>query len=77
MAENLPARPAAIEIRIGNVDLVTKLDALAAAIAAIREAHRYEMSPAAWAALNDAQAALVRAILTKNERRPVELPIAM
>lgn len=36
--EQLPARKEGVVIQIGNVDLATKLDALGAAIAAIREA---------------------------------------
>lgn len=62
-----PQRP--IEIRIASVDLVTKLDALGAAIAAVREAHRDDMSPRAWAALNRAQEAIAEAMLERNAGR--------
>jgi hypothetical protein len=55
--------PQPIEIRIANVDLAAKLDALGAAIAAVREAHRDEMSPRTWAALHRSQDALAEAIL--------------
>ncbi|ACB76675.1 hypothetical protein [Opitutus terrae] len=65
------ARPSAIEIRIANVDLPTKLDALGAALAAIREAHRDDMSVQSWAALHRAQEAIAEAIIYANVRKPV------
>ena len=68
-SSSLQSQPKAIEIRIGNVGLVPKLDALGAAIAAVREAHRDEMSPASWAALNRAQDQLAEAILHVNHGR--------
>jgi hypothetical protein len=43
-----------IEIRIGNVPLGWKLNALSAALVSIREAHRDTMAPACWAAINRA-----------------------
>lgn len=58
-----------IEIRIGNVDLATKLDAFGAALAAVREAHRGEMSVRAWAALNRAQESIAEAMMS-NRRGP-------
>ena len=67
--DKLPARPAAIEIKIGSVDLVSKLDALGAAIAAVREAHRFEMSAQSWSDLNRAQDAIAAAILNRNSKR--------
>ena len=62
-------QPKAIEIRVANVDLTTKLDALGAALAAIREAHRDEMSVRCWAEMNKAQEALAAAIICANEKR--------
>lgn len=62
-------RKSAIEIRIANVDLATKLDALGAAIAAVREAHRYEMSARSWAALHRAQESIADAIISRNDQR--------
>lgn len=55
--------PAAIEIRIANVDLATKLDALGAVLAAIREAHRDGTSPRSWSALHRAQEAIAEAMI--------------
>lgn len=63
-ASTAPTQHRAIEIKIGNVGLVPKLDAIAAAIAAVREAHRNGMPVACWAALHRAQEALAEAILT-------------
>jgi hypothetical protein len=48
-------RPDAVEIKIGNVPLTWKLDAIAAALDAVKQAHRDEMTPATWAAVNRAQ----------------------
>jgi hypothetical protein len=57
------AKRGEIEIRIGNVDLTTKLDALGAALAAVREAHREQISPKAWAALHRAQENIAEAMM--------------
>lgn len=61
------ARADALEIRIGNVSLPAKLDALGAALAAIREAHRGDMPPKAWAALYRAQDAISEAMLCSSD----------
>lgn len=57
-------RHRAIEITIANVGLVPKLDALGAALVAVREAHRDGMPPKCWAALHRAQEAIADAILS-------------
>ena len=54
---------AGIEIRIRDVDLAAKLDALGAAIAAVREAHRDTISTCGWAALHRAQEAIAEAMM--------------
>lgn len=58
-----------IEIRIGGADLATKLDALGAAIAAVREAHKDTMLPECWAALNDAQENIAAAMIKSRRQR--------
>lgn len=63
----IPAQP--IEIRISTIDPVKKLDAIGAVLAAVREAHRDEISPRAWAELNRAQEAIAAAMLTLKEGR--------
>ncbi len=55
MSEQAPAQRNAIEIRTANVDLGTKLDAVGAALVAIREAHRDAMPVKCWAAINRAR----------------------
>lgn len=72
MGAELLQRPPAIEIRIGTTDLASKLDALGAAVAAVREAHRDTMSVRSWAAMNRAQDFLAEALLTRNEGRMIE-----
>ena len=67
--DRLPDGPRAIEIRIGNVDFVSKISAIGAAIAAVREAHREELSANSWAHLEDAQRSIAGAILDRNDRR--------
>lgn len=62
-------RSAAIEIRIGNVGLDVKLDAIAAALQTVKEAHRDEISPRSWAAIGRAQDAIAEATLSRNEGR--------
>jgi hypothetical protein len=62
----------AIEIKIANVGLVPKLDALGAAISAVREAHRYDIPPKCWAALHRAQEALADAILSAGSNVAIE-----
>lgn len=52
-----------IGIRIGNVSIEAKLDALGAAIAAVREAHRDKVSNKQWAALHRAQEAIAEAMV--------------
>lgn len=59
----------AIEIRIGNVGLVPKLDAIGALLVAVKEAHRDEMSLESWRALQAAQDKIAEAILTVNKGR--------
>jgi hypothetical protein len=59
--------PAALEIKVGNVGLVPKLDAIGAFIAAVKEAHRDEMSAECWAALGRAQDQVAHATLTRNK----------
>lgn len=46
-------------------DLAVKLDAIAAALGAVREAHRDTMSAEAWRLLGEAQARIVEAMLAK------------
>jgi hypothetical protein len=67
-------RPSAIEIRIGDVDLATMLDALGAAVAAVREAHRDTMSTRGWAALHRAQENIAEAMMDSS--KPLPLPAA-
>lgn len=55
---------AAVEVRIGNVGLAPKLDALAAALDAVKAAHRDTMPTACWRAIGEAQDALARATMT-------------
>ena len=62
-------KPAPLEIRIGNVDLPTKLSAVGAALQAVREAHRDEMGARTWSALQRAEAAIGEGILHVNDRR--------
>ncbi len=57
------ATRAGIEIRIGDVPLAFKIDALGAALDAVREAHRDEISPESWAALNRARDCIGDALL--------------
>ncbi len=66
---------AAIEIRIGNVSLAAKLDALAAALQAVRLAHRDDMSALSWAALNRAEAEIAEATLSLNRGRLLRAPL--
>lgn len=54
----------AIEIKIANVGLVPKLDAIGAALTAVREAHRDGMPVKCWAAINRANEAIAEAILS-------------
>ena len=56
-----------IEIRIGDVDLATKLDALGAAV---REAHRDTISTRGWAALHRAQEAIAEAMMDSRKTIP-------
>jgi len=65
----LANRPAPVEIRIGSASLVDKLSALGAALTAIREAHRDDMSPRSWAAINRAEGHIAEAILERNTGR--------
>lgn len=59
----------AIEIRIANVGLVPKLDALGAALSAVKEAHRDDMSLESWRAIQAAQDKIAEAILAANKGR--------
>ena len=76
MADPLQVHRNQIEIRIGDVPLVAKLDALGAAVAAVRDAHGDTMSKKAWAAMHRAQNALAEAMLSLNDTGMVELPAA-
>jgi hypothetical protein len=58
-----PITRAAIEIRIGNATLVQKLDAIAAALVAVREAHRDTMNPRQWGAINRSLDSIAEAVL--------------
>lgn len=69
-------KTATIEIRIADVDLATKLDALGATIAAVREAHRDVMSPKSWAALHRAQEAIAEAMIYANSGRLLGAPLS-
>jgi hypothetical protein len=57
------SRPAPIEIKIANVGLVPKLDAIGAALCAIKEAHRDELSARAWFSIGEAESKIADAIL--------------
>lgn len=69
MGAELLHHPRAIEIKIGTTDLASKLDALGAAVGAVREAHRDTMSAQCWAELHRAQEALAAAMLSINAGR--------
>lgn len=62
-------KPQAIEIRIGDVDLPTKLSAIGAALAAVQMGHRDQIGSRTWAALHRAQNDIGEAILHVNDRR--------
>lgn len=62
-----------LEIRIAEVSLVAKLDAIGAALAAVREAHRAEISPEAWSAVNRAQRAIAEAMTAAIRREHLPL----
>ena len=64
MAEALAVK---LDLRITGVSLVAKLDAIGAALAAVREAHRDQMPQSCWQQLHLAQEAIVRAMLQANE----------
>ena len=64
----LTVKRASVEVLIANVDLVAKLDALGAALVAVREAHRDEMSAECWATINQAQERICAAMLLGNRR---------
>ncbi len=63
------SRKDAIQIRIGDVPLEAKLDALCAALQAVRLAHRDTMSVRSWAALNRAEEAIGEATVHVNADR--------
>ncbi|MBL9187886.1 MAG: hypothetical protein JNK23_10430 [Opitutaceae bacterium] len=63
------ARRDQIEIRIGDVPLGWKLDAIGAALAAVREAHRGTMPNACWAALHRAEKEIAAAILASGTKK--------
>lgn len=65
-ARYLEKQPAAVEVNFGSGSLASKLDVLGAAIAAVREAHRDQMSPTCWASLNRAQEAIAEAMLAPH-----------
>ncbi len=60
------SRPAPIEIKIPNLGLVPKLDAIGAALAAVKEAHRDDMGVDTWCAIGQAQECIAKAILRKK-----------
>lgn len=62
-----------LQVKIADVPLEQKLDVIGAAIAAVREAHRDEMAPHSWAALNIAQEKISEAMLsiTAERRHPI------
>lgn len=55
----------ALAVRVNGCDLAPKLDALAAALGAVREAHRDAMSAGAWRLLGEAHARIAEAMLAK------------
>ncbi len=57
----------AVEIKIGNVPLAWKLDAIAAALAAVLEAHRDTISQRSWAAVNRARDNLYEAMIGASD----------
>ena len=59
----------AIEIRIGDVSLAAKLDALAAALLAVRDAHRETMGAKCWPAINRALDNLAEATLHAEKKK--------
>jgi len=66
MGSELSAKQA-IEIRIGDVGLAAKLDALGAAIAAVREAHGDQMPRACWEQMHRAQESIAQAMMSVNQ----------
>lgn len=62
-----------IEIRIGDVPLAAKLDAIGALIAAVREAHRDTISVKGWAAMNRAQENIAEAILAGEKPKQLRI----
>ena len=76
MSDATPARPAAIEIRIGDAPLTAKLDVIAASIAAVREAHRDTMSIKSWHALHRAQQMIAEAQIHATEPHRPAIPQA-
>ena len=73
--ETTLGNPNAIEIKIGNVDLATKLNAIGAALEAVRLAHRDEMPVECWAALNQAEERIAEA--TMKSRGAGVLPLRL
>jgi hypothetical protein len=59
-----------IEFKIADVPLGSKLDALAAALVCVREAHRDTMSPRTWEAINRALDALAAATIYSSGGGP-------
>lgn len=59
-----------IEIRIGNVPFDVKINALCAALQAVRLAHQSEISAKSWAALNQVEHLLGDAVFHRNDDRP-------
>lgn len=74
MSSQLLHHPQAIEIKIGTIDLASKIDVIGAAVVAVREAHRDGMSGQCWAAMNRAQEALAEALMSINADRALRLP---
>ncbi len=56
-----------LEIRIGHVDFTAKIDAIAAALQAVRLAHRDEISARSWAVLNEVERLLGDAVFYRKD----------
>lgn len=55
-----------VTIRVAEVPLVAKLDALGAAISFVRTAHGDQMPRECWEAMHQAQDAIARAMMAAN-----------
>lgn len=61
-----------IEIRMADVPFEKKVNALCAALEAVRLAHQDEISAKSWALMNQAERLLADAIFCRNDRRAID-----